>query len=333
MPEGVSPVRAHPAALASHPAAIIAGLGVLLVALMLAASMVGAYPLTITELLAAVGRRLTGAASVGQVDTVLFEVRLPRVMAAVVVGAAIAAAGAAYQSLFRNPLVSPDILGVSTGAGLGAVLGIFLSLPVAGIQLAAFVIGLATVVLVYGIASMVHGREPILVLVLAGVVVGSLAGAAISLLKILADPYDQLPAITFWLLGSLSAIRKGEVWTALPLVLLGLVPLVLLRWRINVLSLGDDEAKALGVEAERLRMIVIAAATLMTASVVAISGVIGWVGLVIPHIARMLVGPNFDRLLPTALLLGASYLLLVDTLARTMARIEVPIGILTAVIG
>jgi len=333
MPEGVSPVRAHTAALASHPAAIIAGLGVLLVALMLAASMVGAYPLTITELLAAVGRRLTGAASVGQVDTVLFEVRLPRVMAAVVVGAAIAAAGAAYQSLFRNPLVSPDILGVSTGAGLGAVLGIFLSLPVAGIQLAAFVIGLATVVLVYGIASMVHGREPILVLVLAGVVVGSLAGAAISLLKILADPYDQLPAITFWLLGSLSAIRKGEVWTALPLVLLGLVPLVLLRWRINVLSLGDDEAKALGVEAERLRMIVIAAATLMTASVVAISGVIGWVGLVIPHIARMLVGPNFDRLLPTALLLGASYLLLVDTLARTMARIEVPIGILTAVIG
>ena len=152
-------------------------------------------------------------------------------------------------------------------------------------------------------------------------------------MKILADPYDQLPAIVFWLLGSLSAIRKGEVWAAAPLVLLGLVPLVLLRWRINVLSLGDEEAKALGVEAGRLRLVVIAAATLMTASVVAISGVIGWVGLVIPHIARMLVGPSFDRLLPTAMLLGASYLLLVDTLARTMARIEVPIGILTAIIG
>ena len=263
----------------------------------------------------------------------LFEVRLPRVLAAVVVGAAIAAAGAAYQTLFRNPLVSPDILGVSTGAGLGAVLGIFLSLPVAGIQLSAFVMGLATVGLVYGIASMVHGRDPILVLVLAGVVVGSLAGAAISLMKIMADPYDQLPAIVFWLLGSLSAIRKGEVWAAVPLVLIGLVPLVLLRWRINVLSLGDEEAKALGVEAGRLRLFVIAAATLMTASVVAISGVIGWVGLVIPHIARMAVGPSFDRLLPTAMLLGASYLLLVDTLARTMARIEVPIGILTAIIG
>ena len=270
---------------------------------------------------------------VGQIDTVLFEVRLPRVLAAVLVGASIAAAGAAYQTLFRNPLVSPDILGVSTGAGLGAVLGIFLSLPVAGIQLLAFVVALATVGLVYAIAATVRGREPVLVLVLAGVVVGSLAGAVISLLKILADPYDQLPAIVFWLLGSLSAIRRAEVWTATPLVLIGLVPLILLRWRINVLSLGDEEAKALGVEASRLRLCVIAAATLMTASVVAISGVIGWVGLVIPHIARMIVGPSFDRLLPTAMLLGASYLLAVDTMARTMARIEVPIGILTAVIG
>jgi iron complex transport system permease protein len=204
---------------------------------------------------------------------------------------------------------------------------------VLGIQLAAFVTGLATVALVYAIASVVHGRDPILVLVLAGVVVGALAGAAISLLKILADPYDQLPAIVFWLLGSFSAIRKSEVWTALPLVLLGLLPLLLLRWRINVLSLGDEEAKALGVEAGRLRLAVIGAATLMTASVVAISGVIGWVGLVIPHIARMAVGPSFDRLLPTAMLMGASYLLLVDTLARTMARIEMPIGILTAILG
>jgi iron complex transport system permease protein len=310
-----------------------AGLAILLAALMLAASLVGAYPVSLGEIAAAAGRALTGAPQQGQIDTVLFEVRLPRVLSAALVGAALAAAGAAYQTLFRNPLVSPDILGVSTGAGLGAVLGIFLSLPVAGIQLAAFVVGLATVGLVYAIASVVHGREPILVLVLAGVVVGSLAGAAISLLKIMADPYDQLPAIVFWLLGSLSAIRKGEVWAAAPLVLLGLVPLILLRWRINVLSLGDEEAKALGVDAGSLRLLVIGAATLMTASVVAISGVIGWVGLVIPHIARMLVGPSFDRLLPTAMLLGASYLLLVDTLARTMARIEVPIGILTAILG
>ncbi|HXE86531.1 MAG TPA: iron ABC transporter permease [Hyphomicrobiaceae bacterium] len=300
---------------------------------MLAAALVGAYPISPVELLAAVGRRLAGAAPVGQIDTVLFEVRLPRVAAAVLGGAALAGAGAAYQTLFRNPLVSPDILGVSTGAGLGAVLGIFLSLPVFGIQLIAFATGLATVALVYAVASVVHGRDPILVLVLAGVVVGSLAGAAISLLKIMADPYDQLPAIVFWLLGSFSAIRRSEVWATLPMVLVGLLPLLLLRWRINVLSLGDEEAKALGVEAGRLRLVVIAAATLMTAGVVAIAGVIGWVGLVIPHIARMAVGPSFDRLLPTSMLLGGSYLLLVDTLARTMARIEVPIGILTAILG
>ena len=292
MVEGTSPIRATLATLSGYRLTVFGGLAVLLAALMLVAALVGAYPLSLGDMLAAVGRRLTGAPPQGQIDTVLFEVRLPRVLAAVVVGAAIAAAGAAYQTLFRNPLVSPDILGVSTGAGLGAVLGIFLSLPVAGIQLSAFVMGLATVGLVYGIASMVHGRDPILVLVLAGVVVGSLAGAAISLMKIMADPYDQLPAIVFWLLGSLSAIRKGEVWAAVPLVLIGLVPLVLLRWRINVLSLGDEEAKALGVEAGRLRLFVIAAATLMTASVVAISGVIGWVGLVIPHIARMAVGPE-----------------------------------------
>ena len=235
------------------------------------------------------------------------------------VGAALAAAGAAYQGLFRNPLVSPDILGVSAGAGLGAVLGIFLSLPVVGIQLLAFLVGLGTVGLVLLIAASVRGREPVLVLVLAGVVVGALAGSVISLLKVLADPYDQLPAITFWLLGSLAAIKLEDLTTTVPVAALGLVPLALLRWRINVLSLGDEEARALGINAGRLRIVVIAAATLMTASVVAIAGIIGWVGLIMPHMARMLVGPNFDRLLPAAMILGAGYLLLVDTLARTIA--------------
>jgi iron complex transport system permease protein len=333
MVEGTGTIRARATALTGQPAAVIGALVLLLAALMIAAALTGAYPIGPGDAISAIGRLLTGRAGEGQIDTVLFEVRLPRVFAAVLVGAALAAAGAAYQGLFRNPLVSPDILGVSTGAGLGAVLGIFLSLPIAGIQLSAFAVGLATVGLVYLIATLVANREPILVLVLSGVVVGSLAGAAISLLKILADPYDQLPAIVFWLLGSLSSIRKGDVWASAPFVLIGLVPLVLLRWRINVLSLGDEEAKALGVEAGRLRLVVISAATLITASVVAISGVIGWVGLVIPHLARMLVGPNFDRLLPAAMLMGGGYLLLVDTLARTMGRIEVPLGILTAIVG
>ncbi len=310
--------------------------GVLAVVVMVSiagSALVGAYPVTPGDLAGALWRLVSAAPRAGQIDTVLLEIRLPRILAAAIAGAALAAAGAAYQGLFRNPLVSPDILGVSTGAGLGAVVGIFLSLPVAAIQLFAFAGGLATVALVYAISSAVRGRDPTLVLVLAGVVVGSLAGAAISLLKVLSDPYDQLPAITFWLLGSLASIRKADVFAAMPLVLLGLVPLILLRWRINVLSLGDEEAKALGVEAGRLRLVVIAAATLVTSSVVAISGVIGWVGLVIPHIARMLVGPDFSRLLPASMLLGAGYLVLVDTLARSIARVETPLGILTAMIG
>jgi iron complex transport system permease protein len=321
--------RGTTAPLTAAPALpLTAGLAMAVAALAFAALTVGAYPLSAGEALAA----LVGGGD-ARAATVVWGVRVPRVAAALLVGAALAAAGAAYQALFRNPLVSPDILGVSAGAGLGAVLGIFLSLPVAAIQLFAFAGGLGAVALVGLVAGSVRNADPTLALVLTGVVVGALAGAATSLLKVLADPYDQLPAITFWLLGSLASVTQGDVAPALPAVALGLVPLILLRWRINVLSLGDEEARALGVEAGRLRLLVIVAATLVTASVVAVAGVVGWVGLVIPHIARMLVGPGFSRLLPTACLLGAGYLLAVDTLARTIARVEVPLGILTAVVG
>ncbi len=296
---------------------------------------VGQFPIGPVQIIEVLSSRLVGWPSdvPDAIATVILQVRLPRIAAALVVGAALAGAGAAYQGLFRNPLVSPDILGVSAGAGLGAVFGIFLTLPVIGIQLLAFVFGIATVGLVYLVASAVRGREPVLVLVLAGVVLGTLAGSMISLLKVLADPYDQLPAITFWLLGSLAATTPSDVLGAVPLVLLGLVPLHLLRWRMNLMSLGDEEAEALGVDARRLRFVFIVAATLITAAVVAISGIIGWVGLIMPHIARMLVGPNFDRLLPSAMLLGAGYLLIVDTLARTIAGTELPLGILTAFLG
>ncbi|MCH2393144.1 FecCD family ABC transporter permease [Oceanibaculum sp.] len=313
------------------PGALLA----LLVLLILLALSVGQYPVTPGQLFDLIVAGLTGRPSAvpETVQPVIWQVRLPRVAGALLVGAALAAAGAAYQGLFRNPLVSPDILGVSAGSGLGAVLGIFLSLPVIGIQLSAFVFGIAAVTLVYLIAASVRGREPVLVLVLAGVVLGTLAGAVISLLKVLADPYDQLPAITFWLLGSLATLNPGDVLAAAPLVLLGLAPLYLLRWRMNLMALGDEEAKTLGIDAARLRLLFIAAATLMTAAVVSISGIVGWVGLVMPHIARMLVGPNFERLLPASLLLGAGYLLIVDTLARTLTVTEVPLGILTAFLG
>ena len=294
-----------------------------------AALLVGPYPLGLVEALSV----LTGGESADRAETVLLAIRLPRVTASLLVGAALAAAGACYQTIFRNPLVSPDILGVSAGAGLGAVLGIFLSLPVAAIQLLGFAGGLGAVALVGFVAAAVKTGDRTLVLVLAGVVVGALAGAATSLLKVLADPYDQLPAITFWLLGSLAGVKAADLVPAAPVVAAGLLPLVLLRWRINVLALGDEEARALGVEAGRLRLVVILCATLITASVVAVAGVVGWVGLVIPHIARMLVGPGFSRLLPAAALLGAGYMLAVDTLARTISAAEVPLGILTAVVG
>ncbi|MFZ4808785.1 MAG: FecCD family ABC transporter permease [Hyphomicrobiaceae bacterium] len=293
----------------------------------------GAFPVTVDTFYRSALRLISGGLPLAVDERVLLTIRGPRVLAGVTVGAALAAAGVVYQGLFRNPLVSPDVLGVSAGAGLGAVAGIFLSLPMLAIQLMAFAGGLATVALVYLVAAAVQGRDPTLVLVLGGVVVGALAGAAISLLKILADPYDQLPAITFWLLGSLASVRGGDLQSLVPIVLAGLVPLVLLRWRIDVLSLGDEEARSLGIEAGRLRAVVIAAATLITASVVAAVGVIGWVGLVIPHIARMMVGPSFRRLLPASMLMGAGYLVVVDVLARSIGRIEIPLGILTAVVG
>ncbi|MBE7249436.1 FecCD family ABC transporter permease [Methylobacterium sp. A49B] len=314
-------------------ATLLSGLAVLALALLSLA--VGKYPVGLEHLADVLGHRLLGlpARAPAAVETVVMQVRLPRVVAALVVGAALSAAGATYQGLFRNPLVSPDILGVSAGAGLGAVLGIYLGLPVAPIQGMAFLGGLAAVAAVYGVGLAVRRQDPVLTLVLAGVAVGAVLGAGISLLKVLADPYNQLPAITFWLLGSLSSVTLGDVGAVLPMLLLGLAPLVLLRWRMNLMSLGDEEARALGVETRRLRPVLIAGATLITAASVSMTGVIGWVGLIVPHIARLLVGPDYRRLLPASVTLGAGYLLVVDLIARTAGTIEVPLGILTALVG
>lgn len=314
-----------------------AGIGLsaaLLLILAFTSLMIGKFPVSLTQLAQILAAPFTGGES-GQplIDTVVWQIRLPRVVAAILVGAALAASGATYQGMFRNPLVSPDILGVSAGAGLGAVLGIFLSLPVLLIQLLAFVFGLGTVFLVYALSRVVRGHDPLLVLVLAGVVMSALAGSCISLIKYLADPYDQLPAITFWLLGSLAAINLGDIAAVLPAIVIGLVPMYLLRWPMNLMSLGDEEARALGINAVKMRITFICAATLITSAAVSISGVIGWVGLIIPHIARMIVGPDFSRLLPASMLLGAAYLLAVDDVARTLTALEIPLGILTAFLG
>ncbi|MDR3373903.1 MAG: iron ABC transporter permease [Ancalomicrobiaceae bacterium] len=312
---------------------VVIGLSLVLTAAVTIAAGVGPYRIPPGDVIAAIAARLAGEDGDPNIATVLFRVRLPRIAAAIAVGAALSGAGAAYQNIFRNPLVSPDILGVSAGAGFGAVIGILLGLPVVVIEALGFIGGASSVILVAAVARMLPDRGNVLVLVLAGVVVGSLASAAISFVKIIADPYEQLPMITYWLLGSLSGVRLSDVLVVGPTVVVGLVPLFLLRWRIGVLSLGDDDARALGIDVGRTRVWVIGAATLVTAAVVAISGVIGWVGLMVPHMARLVVGPRFDRLLPAAILMGAIFMVVVDTLARTLARIEIPIGILTALVG
>jgi iron complex transport system permease protein len=309
-------------------------LGVLALGLLVAFT-VGRYPVTPSDLVEILVSRLSGRATAvpPAVENVVLLVRGPRVVAAVLVGAALAVAGTAFQDLFRNPLVSPDILGASSGAALGAVLGIYFSLGVIGIEGLAFVGGLIAVAAVYVIGSLLHSRDPILVLVLTGVVVGALLGAGVGLVKYLADPYNQLPAMTFWLLGSLAATTVSDLMPLTAPVALGTIVLIALRWRLNVMSLTEDEARTLGLAVGPLRIAVVAAATLVTSASVATSGVIGWVGLVVPHLARALVGPDFHRLIPTAALLGGGYLLFIDTLARTVAPVEIPLGILTAVIG
>ena len=306
-----------------------------LIALVAWSFSVGRFPVAPGDVASALWSALTGGESglARNVEAVILQVRAPRLFAALVVGAALAAAGAAYQNLFKNPLVSPDILGVSAGCALGAGLAILWSLPVVAIQGFAFAGGLAAVALVVAVGSWVRGRDPILTLILTGVVVGSLFGAGIALVKYVADPYNQLPAITFWLLGSFGGALPTDLAVAVPLIAIGLVPLVLLRWRIDLLALSEDEARSLGLDVAKLRLAVIVCATLVTASAVALAGVIGWVGLVIPHAARLLVGASFARVLPLSLVLGAAFMLAVDTLCRTVAATEIPPGVATAFVG
>jgi iron complex transport system permease protein len=308
---------------------------VFLIVGLLLAFVVGRYPVSLGDVFNVVAAKLTGRAAdvPPAVESVIWQVRGPRVIAAALVGAALAVAGTAFQGLFRNPLVSPDILGASSGAALGAVLGIFFSLGVFAIQALAFVGGLIAVAAVYLIGSAVRARDPVLVLVLTGVVIGALLGAGVGLVKYLADPYNQLPAMTFWLLGSLAAVGASDLLPLLGPVTLGTLVLIALRWRMNVMSLPDEEARALGVPTGPLRIAIVAAATLVTSASVATAGIIGWVGLVVPHVARTLAGPDFARLIPAAALLGGGFLLLIDTLARTGAAIEIPLGILTALVG
>ena len=266
------------------------------------------------------------------IDTIVFRVRLPRILAAMLVGGSLSLSGAVYQGMFKNPLVSPDILGVSAGAAFGAALAIFLSFNTVGIQISAFLFGILGVALVYLISIKVK-EDPLISLVIIGILVGSIFTSLTSIIKYIADTEDKLPTITFWLMGSLSGILPKDVKRVFVPISVGIVPLYLLRWKLNVLSLDEDEAKTLGLDTGRIRMIVVICSTLMTAASVSISGIIGWIGLVIPHLGRILVGPDYRILVPTTLLLGSTYLLIIDNIARAVTTVEIPLGILTSLIG
>ncbi|NIZ19767.1 iron ABC transporter permease [Spirochaetales bacterium BR151] len=264
-------------------------------------------------------------------EVVIFKIRIPRVLMALLLGGGLAVAGASLQGMFANPLVSSDILGVSAGAGFGAALGIIwwgTGLPT---QMMALLGGLLAIFLVALLVG--RGTRSIFVLVLAGVIVSALFQALISLMKFIADPEDKLPTITYWLMGSLSSVSYRDLQIALPLMGLSIGILWLLRWRINLLSLPEDELRSLGISVGLLKGLIIVSSTLIVATSVAVAGIIGWVGLVIPHMARMLVGANNQQVIPMSLLLGSSYLLVIDTLARSMSAVEMPISILTALIG
>ncbi len=309
-------------------------LGAVFLAVLLGSLLLGRYALSPGQLLHMLWTKVTGGAADWPLsdDKVVFAVRLPRVAAAALVGAALAVSGAAYQGMFRNPMVSPDILGASTGAGFGAAVAILLGAGYFGISAAAFCCGLLAVAAAW-LVSRLSKADQAVALILAGMMISSLFSAGTSFVKLVADTQQQLPAITYWLMGSLSSIKdKDVVFLAIP-VALGMIPLFFLRWRMNLLTVGEEEAQSMGVNTRRLRGAVIVCATLLTSASVAVSGMIGWVGLVIPHFCRMLFGYDYRRLIPAGALFGAAFLLAVDDIARLVTTGELPLGILTAFVG
>lgn len=295
---------------------------------------IGRFPVPINDVAWILWCHVTGNPSgLPEIEqTIVWDIRLPRAILGAMVGGSLSISGAAFQGVFRNPLVNSGILGVSSGAGFGAALAIILFNALAPTYLLAFSFGILAVILSYLIARAYHGT-PSIMLVLGGVIVSSVFSALISLAKYVADPADQLPAIVFWLMGSLASARYQDIAMAGIPILIGVTGLLAIRWRVNILSMGDKEAQSLGLNVAINKGMVIACATLATAGAVCVSGIIGWVGLVMPHIGRMLVGNDNRVLIPASLSLGACFLVLVDNLGRMMTGSEIPLGILTALVG
>ena len=294
---------------------------------------VGYYPLTPVQVVnAALAPLGYGGEVLPQAVTIFWSIRLPRVLSAVLIGASLSVAGSAYQGMFRNPLVSPDILGVSSGASLGAALAILGGASGWVIQLSAFAGGVAAVAAAY-LISRRSAHSHTLSLVLTGSMIMSLCNAGVTMIKYVADPDDVLQQITFWLMGSLTKTDLEALGWSLPPMLAGLALIFLFRWRINLATLDEEEARSLGLNVRRFRLLLIAASTLLSAAAVCLGGLIGWVGLMIPHLARALVGADYRRLIPASAMLGGIYLLLMDDLARSILSMELPLGVVTSIMG
>jgi iron complex transport system permease protein len=316
----------------------LSALVAIVISLFLLSFCIGRYPLHLADVPMILISHLPGVTLTPHwskmVDTVVMDVRLPRLLSALLVGMALSGSGAAYQGVFRNPMVSPDILGVAAGASFGASLAILCNADMALIQIAAFGFGLLAVAITYAIVALRSGRsDGVLMLVLVGIIVDIIFAALVALLKYTADPDSTLPEITFWLMGSLTSISMRDLYFAAIPILTGGILLWLLRWRLNILSFGDEEASTMGVNVRLTRGVVVIGATLMTSAAVSIAGVVSLIGLVVPHLTRMIVGPNYARMLPISMLFGAGFLLGVDDLARTLGSGEIPLGILSSLIG
>lgn len=306
------------------------------IALFVATLFLGRFTVTAEEVVRIIGNGVLGVPMektwTNAAETVILKVRLPRAIMATLIGAGLSMSGASFQAMFQNPLVSPFILGVSAGASFGAAMGLVLELPALGIQATSFVFGILAVAITYFLAHL-YKTTPVLMLVLSGTVVSAFFQSMLSLVKYVADDEEKLPAITFWLMGSLGNITLEDITIAsIPIIICSVV-LYVARWKLNVLSMGDSEARALGVNTERLKVIIIVATTVITSTSVAFCGIVGWVGQVIPHFCRMLVGPDHKVLIPATMFVGAGYLILIDNLCRLFTATEIPLGILTAVVG
>jgi iron complex transport system permease protein len=315
-----------------QPTLLLMWVGVLVV--LLASLCLGRYPISPQTVLRVLVSRFVPITRTWDptVETVVWQVRLPRALAAALVGAALASGGAVFQGLFHNPLVSPYVLGVSSGAGFGAAVAILLGASAAVTQASAFATGAVAVSLTWLIARSRRDRSHV-TLVLAGFVVGSLFSSLVAGAQYVADPSTKLPQIVFWLMGSLASVQWSDLLRAVVVIVPCLVAITVLRWKLNILSMGDDEARSLGENPAAMRVVLIGLTTMTTAVSVALSGVIGWVGLVVPHLARGIVGPDSRRLIPASIALGAIYMMIIDDVARSLTMAEIPLGILTGIVG